>query len=190
MSKNSKLKVNYLSIFIEFLSVFIGVLLAFSVSEWQNDQEKNEKAQYAINSVYFEIKNNLAVIKSLHKNNLAFIETIDNPEQVSSVQTFIPGIQLLETSWQIAQSKELANHVDYEILSKLYEAYALLSVYKNSGDKLTASSLDIMSLATVMQKQVDTNEFKKNYADYFKMMTSIEKDLIEKFSYLELHLKN
>ena len=66
----------------------------------------------------------------------------------------------------------------------------MLSVYKTSSDKLTQSSLNVLSFATVMEKDIDPEKFKSNYSDYFKMMISIEKELIEKLSLLEIKLKD
>lgn len=195
MEANTKRPINYLTLFLEFISIFTGVLLAFAVSEWQESQNKADAAKYALNSVYYEVKSNLEAVKQLHENNLDYIshaEKTSHQEKSSDglgQKKFTPGIQLLETSWKIAQSKELANYIDYRALSSLYEVYSLLEVYKESGQKLIESSLTLTALITALGKEEEEINFEKNYLDYLKMMVDFEKQLIMKFENAELALR-
>ncbi|MCW8876203.1 MAG: hypothetical protein OQK04_02360 [Kangiellaceae bacterium] len=194
MEPDTKRPINYLTLFLEFISIFTGVLLAFAVSEWQESQNKAEAAKYSLNSVYYEVRSNLEAVKQLHQNNLDYIAYAEQTSRQGSSsgsleeKKFVPGIQLLDTSWQIAQSKELANYIDYQALSSLYEVYSLLAVYKASGQKLIESSLTLTAFITALGKEEEEINFEKNYLDYLKMMVDFEKQLIMKFENAELQL--
>lgn len=180
--------INYPKLVLEFFSVFIGVVLAFSVSAWQEERKSAEVSRYVLTGVYYEIRGNLGILRSVNENNKGYLNSIENSELGGSEQGFYPGTQLLETSWALAQSKSVAYYVGNETLTKLYGAYSTISLYKAHGDKLVESSLSLLAHATVMEKEIDQRRYERNYRSYLQLMITLEESLIETLGQLEVEL--
>jgi len=177
--------INYPKLVLEFFSVFIGVVLAFAVSAWQEEQKDAEASRYVLTGVYYEIRGNLRILRNLNENNKGYVDSIEKSDQREDEREFYPGTQLLETSWALAQSENLAYYVTVETLSKLYGAYSQISAYKVYGERLADSSLDLAAHATIMEKEIDPRRYEDNYLPYFQTMIVFEKSLIEQLGQLE-----
>ncbi len=186
MSKKNT--INFLSLALEFVSILVGVFLAFLVSEWQQKQERIEVMEKALVNVYREVQSNTATLERIHKNNQSIVDRMKkaDPED-DSEGYFVPGVQLRHNAWDTLHSTGVAHYVPYETLSKLSEMYSMLEVYQSTGHKLTDSSLTLAAFTTAMKQEVDNKFFEKQYRDYFFMLVAVESQLLKSFNGTSLH---
>jgi hypothetical protein len=183
-NRGSSLDINVPKLVLEFLSVLLGVLLAFAASEWQEEREKLDRAQKALVGVYHELDQNKRVLTKIHDNNrttLAVMEAANDAggaDETDDDRSFIPGVQLQSIAWDSIQSTGIGSYIPYQTMLMLSKCYAILDVYVATGHSLTESSLTIAALATVMEKDVDNNVFQRQFGSFFAMIVEVEAQLL------------
>lgn len=185
-----RLNINFPKLVLEFFSVLLGVMLAFSASEWQEEREKTERAEKALVGIYHELEQNTRTLQQIHDNNKATVALMAS-EQSDRDSTFIPGVQLQSAAWESIQATGVGANIPYRTMMLLSQCYAIMNVYVSTGHKLTESSLTMAAVATVLDREVDNAVFQRQFGRFFTMIVGIEEELIramtESMSYLREH---
>ena len=188
----NRLQINIPKLILEFFSVLLGVLLAFSASEWQEEREKTERAEKALVGIFHELEQNSRTLQHIHENNKATVALMatDDDDDDDDI-TFIPGVQLQSAAWESMQATGVGANIPYQTMMLLSQCYAIMNVYVSTGHKLTESSLTMAAVATVLDREIDNAVFQRQFGSFFTMIVGIEEELIramaESMAYLQEH---
>lgn len=164
---------------VEVFSIVLGVLLALGLSEWSEERQHIEQANIALTNVVSEIQDNKALLNMIHEINTATLAAMNAPSSSDAQnQNFIPGLQLQETAWEAFLSTGLSNYASYDDVLALSKLYSIQKIYKQTGQQLVESSMNMSAYAVVLEKDVDNDEFQKQFLSYFTMLASIESELL------------
>ncbi len=173
------------SLIIEVLSIVLGVLLALGLSEWSEERQRHAQADIALTNILLELENNQAVLGAIHDNNTATIAAMKeaSPGDEQNLN-FVPGLQLQETAWGAFLSTGLSNYADYDDVLALSQLYSIQDIYKQAGRQLVEASMHVSAYAVVQEKEIDDDQFQKQFLVYFEMSSAIEEQLL--ISYAEV----
>jgi hypothetical protein len=87
-------------LFIEFLSIVLGVLLALALNEWRERRSHQSQAKAVLFNIKNELQSNLQALTALHENNVETVKLMseDRNGDSSEERKFIPGLQLRQTA--------------------------------------------------------------------------------------------
>lgn len=180
---NNKKWINYL---IEFLTVVLGILLAFGLNTYYNNRIEKERAIHFLEGVRLEIEDNASEVQEkleYHRN--IFDSLTMNPTEVvirlrsSRVKNF---------AWQIAQENSISQHIPYELYSKLAEIYeAQGDLEQNNKEASTMMShLNVLSPFYVVGVDVSEKEamefskdVKRGWMPIFEDFITAEQNLLK-----------
>lgn len=164
---------------IEVLSIVLGVLLALGLSEWSEERQHQAQADVALANIILELESNQALLLIIHDNNAATIAAMKEASpDAEQNQNFIPGLQLQETAWDAFLSTGLSNYANYDDVLVLSQLYSIQDIYKQSGLQLVEASMQVSAFAVVQEKEIDDDQFQKQFLVYFEMLTAIEAQLL------------
>ena len=164
---------------IEVLSIVLGVLLALGLSEWSEERQHQAQADVALANIILELESNQALLLIIHDNNAATIAAMKEASpDAEQNQNFIPGLQLQETAWDAFLSTGLSNYANYDDVLALSQLYSIQDIYKQSGLQLVEASMQVSAFAVVQEKEIDDDQFQKQFLVYFEMLTAIEAQLL------------
>ena len=164
---------------IEVLSIVLGVLLALGLSEWSEERQHRAQADVALANIILELESNQALLVIIHDNNAATIAAMKEASpDAEQNQNFIPGLQLQETAWDAFLSTGLSNYANYDDVLTLSHLYAIQDIYKQSGRQLVEASMQVSAFAVVQEREVDDDQFQKQFLVYFEMLSAIEAQLL------------
>lgn len=167
---------------VEVFSIVLGVMLALAVSQWQEDRDRQEQAEIALENIERELRWNLDLLTRVHENNTATIASMDEVDPESDEErSLIPALQLRETAYQTLLSAGIANFVEYELVLSLSEAYSMQGVYKQIGQQLSEAAMNMAAYATVAGTTIDNQKFQEQFRAYFEMMVSAEAQLLKTY---------
>jgi hypothetical protein len=167
---------------LEFASIVVGVLLALGLSEWAEDRENRGLAETALVNIQNEIGANQQILLLIHENNVKTIEMIANADSSAEDRNIIPGMQLQETAWEALLTTGLSAYVDYDKLLALSELYGMQRIYKQTGQQLTQSVMNATAYSVALGTQIDNDHFRDQYVVYFKLLTTIEAQLLDAYA--------
>ncbi len=167
------------SLIIEVLSIVLGVLLALGLSQWSEERQHRAQADVALANILLELESNQAVLVAIHDNNTATIAAMKeaSPGEEQNLN-FIPGLQLQETAWEAFLSTGLSNYANYDDVLALSQLYSIQDIYKQSGLQLVEASMQVSAFAVVQEKEIDDDQYQKQFLVYFEMLTAIEGQLL------------
>ena len=77
--KDRIVKIDWLNHFIAFLSALFGILIAFQLEDYRDDQKEKEELQITLNAIKKEIENNQKIYRTNVKTLSDFLDkTSDN----------------------------------------------------------------------------------------------------------------
>ena len=164
---------------IEVLSIVLGVLLALGLSEWSEERQHRAQADTALANILLEIESNQAVLVTIHDNNTATsaaMRATSSGEEQN--QNFIPGLQLQETAWEAFLSTGLSHYANYDDVLALSQLYSIQDIYKQAGGQLVEASMQVSAFAVVQEREIDDDQFQKQFLVYFEMLSAIEEQLL------------
>ncbi|MEO9803349.1 MAG: hypothetical protein ABJF04_08890 [Reichenbachiella sp.] len=177
---------NYL---IEFVTVVLGILLAFGLNTYYNNLKEEERVSHFLEGVHLEIEENAAEVNeklTYHKGILK--ELSSNPEKVI-LRLKAPRVK--KYAWQIAQDNSISQHIPYELYKQLAEIYAVQRVLdQNSSEaSIMMSHLNVLSPFYIVGVDVgeeEAHEFAKNvksgWKPIFEDFITSEEELIELYN--------
>lgn len=165
---------------LEVFSIVLGVLLALAVSEWQEQKNKEERANLALVNVRAELQSNLDLLKIINPNNQQTVDSITSEgSDAAEDQTVVPAVQMRTSAWQTLSSTGLSNFIDYDLLIELSQLYSMIDVYRQTAYSLINSNMGMAATATAMGETVDNDLYSENFLIYFQMLVQIEAALID-----------
>lgn len=179
------MKHNWLHYFIEFVTVALGILLAFALNTNREMRRERELASQYLEGIRQEIAVNLQEIESKLDYHELLLSNLrgDRPDTVRMV---IRPANLKDHAWIIAENSTFQSHTDYEVYMKLIEVYSTqrtLSAHNgNAGELMTY--LNLVGPLHMLAADTDTEFFqlfnkegKKSWIPIFEDMTSYENRL-------------
>jgi type II secretory pathway pseudopilin PulG len=170
------------SLALEVFSIVLGVLLALGVSEWQENRQKAEQAEFALANVWSELEANQAILETVHSNNSETVQlskaTSASAGEDSVDRQFIPGVQVRAVAWNALLTTGISSSVDYSLLIALSEVYSTQSVYRETSMKLVEASMSIAAMATVQGTRVENAHFEAQFMPYLEMLLLMEETLL------------
>lgn len=130
--------------FIEFLTVVLGILLAFGLNTYYNNRIEEERVSHFLEGVQLEISENALEVKT----KLEYHEKIKTAlrENPSDVILQLKTPQLKDFAWQIAQDNTISQHISYDLYRKLAEIYSVQTTMNQLGNEAS----NIMSHVNVV----------------------------------------
>jgi hypothetical protein len=169
---------------VEVISIVIGVMLALGVSEWQEQRDRQEQAEIAVENIEAELRWNLELLSRVHVNNAATVSAMNasDADAESEDELYItPVLQLRDSAHRTLLSSGIANFVSYETILSLSETYSLQTVYKKLGQQLSEAAMNVAAYATVTGATVDNQDFQDQFGSYLEMLVAAEQQLLEAY---------
>ena len=179
--------INFQSLLVDSISIVFAVLLALAVDQWRESNSEQKQAAIALQNIRNELEANRKILELIHGNNAATVAAMSATDESTQEQQFIPGGQLQATAWQTFLSTGVSNHVDYDTVLKLSATYSIQAVYKETGNQITSAAMNVAAYATVVGKEVQDEDFERQFRGYFEIMISIEATLLESYESTLVH---
>ena len=138
-------KPNWQSLFLEMLMVMIGVLLALLVDEWREQKQIDEVVKLTETRILSEIYENherLQVYRQDLRDRFDSLKSWKqtlNPEKGFREQSGFPGIptvSLNDAAWSRANSSDMTNFLDTDIIEDAHGLYISNKIVMNSSSAL------------------------------------------------------
>ena len=178
-NSNTQQKWSVKTLLIEVFSIVLGVLLALGLSEWSEERQHRAQADIALANILLELESNETLLVAIHDNNTATITAMKeaSPGEDQN-QNFIPGLQLQETAWEAFLSTGLSNYANYDDVLTLSQLYSIQDIYKQLGLQLVEASMQVSAFAVVQEREINDDQFQKQFLVYFEMLSAIEERLL------------
>lgn len=184
-SDNHKRCISIRTLLVEVLSIVIGVLLALTVDQWNENCNHNLEASEALINIKKEFGTNYELLEFLHKNNSL---VLSNNSSTDSLKTegngFIPGLQLQNTVWRTLLNTGIANYVDYDRLYKISEVYSIQDIYKSFGMQLIEADMNISVMRAALGQGDGSNQSTDALASRFGFLLQVEEQLLISYKVL------
>ncbi len=123
-------KLNYHSIFVEFVSIVLGISLALFVDEWRKDYNEQKRLIETMNSIKYELVQNNEEIKEVFASQKTSIDSMliflekDNLSSRRPVEIFtiVGGIEfpdLATATWEATLNDNTLKRMDRDLLRHL-----------------------------------------------------------------------
>ena len=142
---------------VEVFSIVLGIWLALSVSEWNDERRQRRQAGQALVNIVNEFQTNYNILSRTHKNNSAALALRDSlGEDSDSLETtYTPVLYLQKTAWETMLSTGITNNIEYETLLKISQVYSIQELYMKFGFLLVENQLSQATLLSAMGKTED-----------------------------------
>ena len=166
-----KVKSNYKKLLLDFISAFLGVLIALLLNNWKEERKENAFISKSIESIYYDNKTNIeniswqidhlknqcdTIFLSLQDDQLSVIDVIRKNNGLETVN-------IIQTGWEILINSQLANKMDYELLTQLTFISSNIVLIENNKNSITE----------ILYKSLESNNTNDKYRLYI-----ILKDLL------------
>ena len=170
--------VNYL---IEFITVVLGILLAFGLNTYYNNRIEEERASHFLEGVRREIEVNANEIAEKLKYHQGIINNLSNSPDTVIIRLKSPNVK--SYAWQIAQDNSISQHIPYDVYKKLAEIYAMQQLVDQSAREASG----IMAHSNVISPYyiigVDVNE--EQAREFTRTVKMVWIPVFEDFVYYE-----
>ncbi len=130
---------------IEFTIIMLGILMAFWLNQWAQDRTDRRQFREKLNGVRGELSYNLAEVKQkLPYHDSLYTLLLNDPTQ--AVLRLNPA-QIRDYAWQILQTADVENHLDYELYASLTETYNIQQGLQNHNQRM----VDLIHLSNVAE---------------------------------------
>jgi hypothetical protein len=130
---------------IEFTIIMLGILVAFWLNQWAQDRSDRRQFREKLNGVRGELSYNLAEVEQkLPYHDSLYTLLINDPSR--AILRLNPA-QIRNYAWQILQTANVENHLDYELYASLTETYNLQQGLQDHNQRM----VDLIHLSNVME---------------------------------------
>jgi len=178
-------KINWTNHLIEFATVVFGIVLAFSLNNWNENRKDEDLAKQYLEGIKAEVTDNLSEVEK----KLAYHDTLLTQLRAGSdtVRLIIRAANLKNYAWSMAQNSSFNRHTDYGLRRLLLTTYNLQDKLdehnRNTGELMTY--LNIMGPMYLLSANLDNfteEEFDQmslaGWVPIFEDMTTYEKELM------------
>ena len=140
-------------LFLETITVLVGVLLAFLVEEWREDYQIQQEVELAKERIFEEIRLNYDFLQDFKQHvdeRYKLIKElkphVDNTKPFTELRHHFIGyrfVQFQSSAWQRANANQLANRMDEELLTealKIYNWNDTLTIHNRRIDQIRFTS--------------------------------------------------
>ena len=193
-NKQQNPPLNWRAHFIELITVVLGVVIAFSLSNWNESRKSARDAYEKVEKIISELESNAAIIDSSLEYHKQLLDSLMlHPQNATLV---IKPASVESYSWELARNTDLEIILPYDLLKELTEVYStqeILSAHNTTAGNLIAlisvSSTTITELMASSGTRFSENEnytgfWKSGWVPIFQDMVSYEQKLSD--SYHEL----
>lgn len=138
--------------------IVLSVLLALVVNEWREDQQQQQRAGVALQSIQAELRENLQSVRRARANHLAMqtsLRTLATRGQTPPPDIYLGGIfnpaLVSASAWEAARESGMTEHLPYELVLALSRVYAEQARYQALSNGLVQ---DLM--AQIRREGVET----------------------------------
>ncbi len=131
MPKIHRLTGNMLpDLFLEIVSIVIGILLAFWLNDWQTDRQHEQTVRKSLKNIKSEIQNNLHHLKKVMPYHQSCQLAISTTEPDSGLRNFLAvwkGLNppmLYQSAYESAREVQAFAYMDYETASAISSLYS------------------------------------------------------------------
>ncbi len=166
---------------LEFVTVVIGILIAFGLNAYAEQRKEKQKVNEFITGIELELKENLKEVTIKKEYHLELLKTLnENPD--SAVLVIRPAF-LKNYAWTLAEGSLLQKYLDYSDYKKLMEIYTMQDVLATLNAEIgeVMTYVNVVSpffMAGAKEEGYDAQKFrlnwKKRWKPVFQEMSSIE----------------
>ena len=165
---------NWFAVFIDFLIVVIGILIAFQITNWNDERNQEESIKHYLNSISKNISNDLLAVRDIRKNREAAYQIANRLLLFSPRMTSFDVNEVSLASQALSQAQQLQA---FRSSTTGFEAL------KNSGSLEQLQGRDIEQLlfdyydtvGQIEQTEQNHNEFVRLYT--MQLMNKFPEDL-------------
>ena len=182
-------KIDWANHLIEFITVVIGIGLAFALNNWNEKRKEINQAALFLNSIKEEIKINLEEVEKKYKYHQELLDNLNN--KPTETELIIRSATLEDHAWEMANNNIFKQHTDFEIYKDLSKLYSIQNTLKQTNKEASEmmAYLNVNSpylMIPLFDKEMDEKfwrEFmemrRQSWIPVFEDMSSVEKTLIE-----------
>ena len=172
------------AVFVEVISIILGVVLALSVNEWRETNAQKQRAEAALTQIMEEVQSNNEFVSLVHANNQETLAHLHEPDEpgTDNERQFIPGIQVTSTAWETANSIGVFNRLDYKQILTLSKLYSIQEIYRSFGFGLIQALMNGTSVAAANGHSWDESEAIKKFESSLQLLVDMESALLERYS--------
>lgn len=185
MKKSSK-KIPWAKLSIEFISIFLSVLLALAANEWRDNRNQCKICEKGIESIYSEIKENQNMVDRAYQNHVYFKELIDtvvldfshSSEKAKKILNLGIDIEFAHNvAWEAARITNITNSMDINLVGKMADIYNAQEIYNSAGQRV----INELFLLQGMEMQVDNKEILIQVRNLLIPLMHFEQQLLKKY---------
>lgn len=176
----------WINYFIEFLTVVLGILLAFGLNTYYNDKVEEKRARHFLEGIRLEIEENSKEVAEKLAYHKGIRDTLNSTP--SKVILRLKTSRVKDFAWEIAQENSMSQHISYELYRKLAEIYEAQNYLRQNNNEASTmmSHVNVLSPFYVIGVNVSEEEAKAFSKDYkigwipiFEDFITAEENLIE-----------
>jgi hypothetical protein len=123
--------------------VVLGVVLALGANEWRQNREDRRRVVVATNAIGAEIASNRAAVVAASAYHSRILDSLRvngsaswRPSPVLFSRGFVSPAQLSATAWQSAATTGVVEHMPYQTVLQLSQAYASQARYEHQAQSI------------------------------------------------------
>lgn len=185
MKKPSK-KIPWTKLSVEFVSIFLSVLLALAANEWRDNRNQRKICQKGVESIYAELKENYNMIDKAHQSHLYFKGLIDSLITTSSFDSesaekaLVSGIDIEfahNVAWEAARITNITSSMDIDLVGELADIYNGQEIYNSAGQRV----IDELFLLQGVEVEIIDKELLITVRNLLAPLIHLEKQLLIKY---------
>ncbi len=193
-------KIDWTNHIIEFVTVVIGILLAFGLNNYNESRQEKARAKEYMLGIKKELEHNLDHLEKKLVYHSKLLNDLQTKPLEVVLQLKLPRTK--DYAWKLAENEVFRKHIDIEAFYELAEIYSLQEVLKNTnkqaGEAMT--HLNVMNTYYFLaagskekaMKMYNDEGFKigsrSGWIPVFQDVTSYETELIGMYKhFLENH---
>lgn len=203
-----KSKIDWLNHFFGLISVLLGVLIAFGLNSWNENNKEDKIISTVLKNLYSEVEGNIRKVDSVNQENQVvhdqlkeYLELVDSQmeplEPIDSLRAFqsrntefisddlesiafhIELYQLSNVAWKTAERTNILSAMDYDLVKGL----AVIYDFQTKIERFDVDITDrVASIATSENRKEDWARIRKDIDIALQFSTSLQegyKDLLQ-----------
>lgn len=120
--------------------VVLGVVLALAANEWREGRQERQRAKVATNAIATEMQSNRAAVVAASAYHTMLLDSLRadrpsswRPSPSMFSRGFVSPAQVSATAWQSAAATGAVEHMPYQTVLRLSQAYANQARYEHQA---------------------------------------------------------
>lgn len=170
----------------EFVTVVVGIVLAFSLNNWNEDRKEKELAGQYLTGIRAEVESNLKEMEEKLEYHSDLLQQLGESPKKTVLRLRVPNVKSF--AWEMADGNALKKHTEYDLYLKLLEIYQMQEKLNQHGTNASdlmsylnaVGPLHLISANQENMEEIDFREMsRQGWIPIFEDMTTYEGMLIE-----------